>query len=105
MAAKKVATKKIITKAKTIAPKKIDVVKKIIAKPAVKKAEVKPVAKKVVSEPVKKSGSLNADVYNTAGKIISKISLPKEIFGAKVSDKLMAQAVRVYLANQRLGTA
>lgn len=105
MPAKKASVKKIITKTKTIAPKKIAVVKKTAVKPTVKKVEVKTEIKKAVSEPVKKSGSLNADVYNTAGKVVSKISLPKEIFGAKVSDKLMAQAVRVYLANQRLGTA
>ena len=48
---------------------------------------------------------LSADVYNTAGKVVSKVALPKEVFGAKVNDNLMAQAVRVYLANQRMGTA
>ena len=30
--------------------------------------------------------------------------LPSEIFGAKINDSLMSQAVRVYLANQRQGT-
>ncbi len=95
------------------------IVKKI-AKPAVKtkvlrkKAVVKKIAAKTVarktaagvSVPVKKStGGINADVFNTAGRAVSKVSLPKEIFGTKVNNKLMAQAVRVYLANQRMGTA
>src|SRR3990167_8088104 len=33
------------------------------------------------------------------------VDLPREIFGAKVNRVLMAQAVRVHLANQRQGTA
>lgn len=57
--------------------------------------------RKTVTE---KSGSLHVDVHNTKGKVVGKITLPKEIFGAKVNEKLMAQAVRVYLANQRQGT-
>ncbi|PIZ98128.1 MAG: 50S ribosomal protein L4 [Candidatus Levybacteria bacterium CG_4_10_14_0_2_um_filter_35_8] len=32
------------------------------------------------------------------------MNLPKEIFGAKINKVLLAQAVRVYLANQRKGT-
>lgn len=32
-------------------------------------------------------------------------TLPKELFGMKVNEKLIAQAVRVYLSNQRVGTA
>lgn len=33
------------------------------------------------------------------------MTLPKELFGVKVNKPLLAQAVRVYLANQRQGTA
>ena len=53
---------------------------------------------------VSRSG-VSVDVYDVKGKVIGKISLPKEIFAAKVNPVLMAQAVRVYLANQRKGTA
>ena len=35
---------------------------------------------------------------------MESITLPKEIFDAKINNPLMAQAVRVYLANQRRGT-
>ncbi len=38
-------------------------------------------------------------------KSAPKDTLPKELFGAKVNEKLLAQAVRVYLANQREGSA
>lgn len=49
--------------------------------------------------------NLETEVYNTKGEIIGKTNLPKEIFGAKINPVLIAQAVRIYLANQRLGTA
>lgn len=56
--------------------------------------------------PVKKSVSLSVDVFNIKGKVIGKIQLPKEVFDVKASPKLIAQAVRVYLANKRgVGTA
>src|SRR3989344_539036 len=52
-----------------------------------------------------RSAGLNVPVYSLAGTKKGTASLPKEIFGAKVNENLMAQAVRVYLANQRQGTA
>lgn len=74
-------------------------------KETVKKTSV-PKPKTIRSATIKSgSARLVADVYNTQGKIVSKIGLPKEVFGVKVNDSLMAQAVRVYLANQRMGTA
>lgn len=44
---------------------------------------------------------MKTDVFDITGKKIGKVDLPKEIFGAKVNPTLMAQAVRVYLSNQR----
>lgn len=44
-------------------------------------------------------------VFNTQGKQIKKISLPQEIFAVKPNLNLVAQAVRVHLANQRQGTS
>src|SRR3990170_6251019 len=52
-----------------------------------------------------KTVSLNVPVVGVDGKTKSKIQLPKELFGAKVNKALLAQAVRVYLANQRTGNA
>ena len=70
---------------------------------AIKKT-VKVVAKPVVKATVKSAGGLSANLYTLTGRASGKINLPKEIFGAKINEGLMAQAVRVYLANQRRGT-
>ncbi len=51
----------------------------------------------------KKLGLL-AYFYNTKGEK-KQIELPKEIFNVSVKPKLLALAVRVYLINQRQGTA
>lgn len=45
------------------------------------------------------------DIYDTNGKKLKKMTLPKEIFGVKPNEFLIAQAVRVYLANQRQASA
>ncbi len=77
-------------------------------KPAVKRVH-KPVVKKAVKEKPEKveksAGSLQATVVGLDGKVSGKVSLPRELFGAKENPSLMAQAVRVYLANQRSGNA
>lgn len=44
-------------------------------------------------------------VVGVDGKVKGKMSLPKEMFDAPVNKQLLAQAVRVYLANQRGGGA
>lgn len=53
----------------------------------------------------KEDKALTIPVHDISGKEIETLELPKEIFGAKVNKILMAQAVRVYLANQRQGNA
>lgn len=47
---------------------------------------------------------MQMQVVDTTGKSTGKISLPNEIFAMKASPKLLAQAIRVYLINQRQGT-
>lgn len=74
---------------------------KVKAKAKAKKVVVKAVKPVKVAIP-KKSG-LTADVYNLLGKKTGTVEIPKEIYAAKGSDLLLAQAVRVYLANQRQG--
>lgn len=54
---------------------------------------------------VKKPAGLSAEVFDLNGTVLEKISLPAEIFGVKINKVLIAQAVRVFRANQRLGTA
>lgn len=82
--------------------------KKVVKKPTVKRRSVaaQPVSRPSQKETADKRSatSLSASVYNLKGKVVEKITLPKEIFGVDVNDRLMAQAVRVYLQNQRLGT-
>lgn len=46
-----------------------------------------------------------ADLYTITGRKSGQLSLPKEIFGAPINEQLMAQAVRVYLSNQRKAKA
>jgi len=48
---------------------------------------------------------LKTDLYSPDGKVLGKIDLSEELFGAKVNLMLMAQAVRVYLSNQRRSRA
>jgi len=41
------------------------------------------------------------NIFTIVGKKSDQITLPSKIFAAKVNNQLMAQAVRVYLSNQR----
>jgi large subunit ribosomal protein L4 len=59
---------------------------------------------KKISTKTNTQGELNVQVINILGKSIGKILLPKEIFGVKINLKLIAQAIRVFHTNQRLGT-
>lgn len=70
---------------------KINMPKKSISKKAPKEIKENKTWAKVV-------------VYDIEGKAAGRMELPREIFQMPANPKLMAQAVRVYLANQRLGT-
>lgn len=48
---------------------------------------------------------LKLPIFDPAGKEDKELTLPKEIFLTKVNERLLATYVRVYLANQRQGTA
>lgn len=61
--------------------------------------------KKTIRKIAKKSEGLLMKVYDIDGKEKKEIELPKSIFKADVNPKLLAQYVKVYLANQRQGTA
>lgn len=84
---------------------------KAVKSEKLKVKSLKPTTRKAKSSIVKESGmsprskGLTVDVFDAKGKAIGKASLPKEIFAAKINDVLMSQAVRVYLANKRKGTA
>lgn len=75
-------------------------------KPAVKaKSATKVKPKTVVKVEVEKTTGIKIPVVGLDGKAAGSITLPSELFAAKINRQLMAQAVRVYLANQRGGHA
>jgi large subunit ribosomal protein L4 len=47
---------------------------------------------------------LNIDLYDTTGKVTSKVAVP-QAFDVKIDPALIALAIRVYLANQRQATS
>lgn len=53
----------------------------------------------------KESAGLTVSVMGTDGKTSGKMTLSGELFGVDVNKALLAQSVRVYLANQREGGA
>jgi large subunit ribosomal protein L4 len=82
------------------------IVKKEIAPKAVKVVAVKKVAvKEEVKAEKKEKLNLTISMFGLTGNKSGTITLSEEIFGAKASPTLVAQAVRVYLANQRQGSA
>lgn len=59
--------------------------------------------------PIKKkvsrvSKGLSVPVYSLSGRASGTMSLPKEIFGKEVNKALLAQALRVYMTNQKTFT-
>lgn len=70
-----------------------------------KKTKKETVEKTVSVARVSKGKDITAPLFDTKGKETGTIALPAEIFGAKENKQLVAQAVRVYLANQRKGNA
>jgi large subunit ribosomal protein L4 len=49
--------------------------------------------------------TIKIDVVDLKGNVVESVAVSGEIFAAKINPTLMTQAVRVYLANQRSGTA
>lgn len=74
--------------------------------PVKKKVTSKRVAAKtVVKKTLSRTSGLSVPVYSLTGRTSGTLALPKEIFGQKVNEKLLAQAVRVYMTNQKVHTA
>jgi large subunit ribosomal protein L4 len=80
-----------------------------VTKPT-KAVKVAKVAKKAVAPVVEKAkvahtDGLSASVFGLDGKVKSHMTLPSEVFAEGPNKQLLAQAIRVYLANQREGSA
>lgn len=86
------------TLVKKAATSKVAPVKKVAAPKTAAKTKVE------ATVAVKTVKGVKVDVFDLTGKVVSSIDLPKDLFAAKINKPLMAQAVRVYLANQRIGT-
>jgi len=65
---------------------------------------VKQLSKKTKKETTAKT-KWSIPIYDLTGEIKKYQSLPKEILASEINNKLLAQSVRVYLANRRQGTA
>lgn len=78
-----------------------------VTKTTTAKAPVKKTTKTTVAAtaPTAKPTGVKVDVVDLAGKSVGTMALPEAIFAAKVNKALMAQAVRVYRANQRVAHA
>ena len=61
--------------------------------------------KKIETKKTKNIKILSAPLFNQNGEKSGDLKLNPEIFGVKINEVLMTQAVRVYLANQRKGSA
>ncbi len=59
---------------------------------------------KVKKQSAKKVQTPMVEVYNLDGQLLETRAVAPQIFGARLNPTLEALAVRVYLANQRLGT-
>lgn len=57
------------------------------------------VEKKTV-KPAAKTTGLTAQLFDITGKSQGTMTLPKEIFGQKINENLITQAIRVYFTNQ-----
>jgi large subunit ribosomal protein L4 len=104
MATEKTTIKKVKPAAKTTKAA-ASVVKKTVAssKTPVATKKSTPGVKEVKA--IRKEINTSVNLVTSTGNVEKTITLPKEIFGDKVNTQLLAQAVRVYLANQREGSA
>jgi large subunit ribosomal protein L4 len=80
-------------------------VKKTSVKKSVKVKKVTKPVKAAVKEELDSVKGIRVSVVGLDGKAAGSVTLPADLFGAKINRQLMAQAVRVYLANQRGGHA
>lgn len=80
--------------------------KKIVTNKAVKKSvpSTRPIRPIRPKSPIRPT-VLTAPLYDIAGKEVGTVNLPAALFNIPLSEILLAQYVRVYLANQRQGTA
>ncbi len=88
------------TAKKPTTPKIVKATAKVAAPKVVKVAAKKDSTTEIKTAP-KKTGALSVSVYSLTGKASGVMELPKEVFGVEVNRALLAQAMRVYINNER----
>lgn len=101
--AEKTTTKK-ATNTKTAASVKKAPAEKVTTNPKKTQTVKEEAAVKAATPSTKSKKDISVDVYDLSGKVTGKVVLPGEIFAEEINKSLLAQAVRVYLANKRQGT-
>lgn len=91
--------KKIAVKKTVVSP-----VKKISKTKTIKQQKAA-IVKPTPSTSLKSASKLHAPVLTTDGKKAGTVAIPETLFAAKINKHLVSQAVRVYLSNQREGSA
>lgn len=117
---KKTASKVVKPEVKKVEEKVVSKVNKVskTVKTVSKKAEIKTKAPKTMRtrsgihtvnvrkvKSTEKGASVKVDIFGVDGASMGTMTLPSEVFGIEPNQTLIAQAIRVYLANQRQGTA
>lgn len=74
--------------------------KKVSRVPKVSKTKSVKLVKSSLSSVAKSKSKLTAEVYDINGRKKGIQALPEEIFGVKVNEKLLSQAVHIYTTNQ-----
>lgn len=74
---------------------------KVVEKKQVAKAKT---AEKSEVKSATKSSNLSIPVFSMDGKTTANLTLAKEIFGVEINNRLLAQAIRVYLSNKKVFT-
>lgn len=99
------AKKSAVKKTKSTAKPKAAVTRAPVTakKPAVRKPEA--VKSKAVKAADQVASSKSYPVLSVNGTLAGRIKMPDTLFAVKVNKSAIVQAVRVYLANQREGTA
>src|SRR2546430_13261367 len=103
MAEAKKATRTTKAPAEAQAPVRSTAVKKVAPAVTEEKESTKASVNKRASELGSRENSLTRTVFDLSGKEVGTVELPEEVFGAKVNQPLLLQALRVYQANQHLG--
>ncbi len=110
MPAKKVAVKKTVATKKVVGEESVTRgpaaavsrrASSVVSPPAGARREPSSASPLVAKTPKKAAGSLSVPVYSLVGKAAGSLELPKELFGVKVNQALLAQATRVYMNNQK----